>query len=407
MFKSSSSSSSGSIVIDLWSDAGTVGLQARFAYTFSEDHHLLRDSMLSFARDQIAPGAAKRDQEREFPLALVAELGEMGIMAARVPESHGGPAVDTVGYTLILEALGRADVGLASVVAATNLVAVILSEQATAAQRERWLLPLCTGAAGAASFCLTEPGGGSDAAALTTTVIRDGDDFVLNGSKMWITSGGHAGVYLVFARTESADGTKGISTFVVDPGTRGLEIGKDEPKMGQRCSGTTALHFDDCKIPAANLIGPLHGGYRAAISSLGAGRIGISGACIGVAEAALSLGLGYAEDRKAFGKPIAHFQTSQFMLADCRTELDAAWLLTLRAAFLHDAGHRADAASSMAKLVSSETTDRIVDRMLQLHGGYGYSEEYPIERLYRDSRVLRIYEGTSEIQRMIIARSLF
>ncbi len=394
-------------MIDLWTEAGTAGLRARFAYAFSEDHGLMRDSMMSFAKEQIAPGASQRDRDREFPIALIKKLGEMGMMAARVPEALGGPGVDTVGYTLMLEALGRADVGLASVVAATNLVAAILSEQATAAQRDRWLLPLCTGAAGAASFCLTEPGGGSDASALATTAIRDGDDFILNGSKMWITSGGHAGVYLVFAQTDSPDGSRGISTFVVDPGTRGLAVGKDEPKMGQRCSGTTALHFDDCRIPATHLIGPLHGGYRAALSSLGAGRIGISGACIGLAEAALVEGIQYAQDRKAFGRPVSQFQHSQFMMADCRTELDAAWLLTLRAAFLHDGGHRADAESSMAKVVASETTDRIVDRMLQLHGGYGYSEEYSIERLYRDSRVLRIYEGTSEIQRMIIARSLY
>ncbi len=383
-----------------------MALSARFAYTFTEDHQLLRDSMLSFARERIAPGAAKRDQDRSFPVELVSELGEMGIMAARVSEDFGGPGIDTVGYTLLLEALGRADVGLASVVAATNLVAAILAEQANASQRDQWLTPLCLGAAGAASFCLTEPGGGSDAGALATTATRDGDSFVLNGSKMWITSGGHAGVYLVFARTEDADGQKGISTFVVDPGTKGLQIGKDEPKMGQRCSGTTALHFDDCRIPAQNLIGKLHHGYRSALSSLGAGRIGIAGASIGLAEAALAEGLRYAGDRRAFGRPIGKFQTTQFMLADCQTELDAAWLLTLRAAFLHDAGRRTDTESSMAKLVTSETTDRIVDRMLQLHGGYGYSEEYPIERLYRDSRVLRIYEGTSEIQRMIIARSL-
>ena len=391
---------------DLWTNAGTVGLRARFAYDFSAEHHLLRDSMLSFAREQIAPGAALRDKERVFPIELVNELGAMGIMAARVPEALGGPGVDTVGYTLILEALGRADIGLASVVAATNLVAAILAEHATAAQRERWLLPLCTGAAGAAAFCLTEPAGGSDASALSTTATRDGDEFVLNGSKMWITSGGHAGLYLVFARTESEDEGKGISAFVVEPGTSGLEIGKDEPKMGQRCSGTTALHFDECRIPSENLMGPLHGGYRAALSSLGVGRIGIAGACIGVAEAAFVEGLSYGRERMAFGRPIMQHQTSQFMMADCRTELDAAWLLTLRAAFLHDNGCRANTESSMAKVVASETTDRIVDRMLQLHGGYGYSEEYPIERLYRDSRVLRIYEGTSEIQRMIIARSL-
>ncbi len=383
-----------------------MALSARFAYGFTEDHQLLRDSMLSFARERIAPGAAKRDQDRSFPVNLINELGEMGLMAARVSEDFGGPGIDIVGYTLLLEALGRADVGLASVVAATNLVAAILAEQATTAQREQWLTPLCTGAAGAASFCLTEPGGGSDAAALATTATVDGDSFVLNGSKMWITSGGHAGVYLVFARTEDTEGQKGISTFVVEPGTKGLQIGKDEPKMGQRCSGTTALHFDDCRIPAQNLIGTLHHGYRAALSSLGAGRIGIAGASIGLAEAALAEGLRYAQDRRAFGRPIGTFQSTQFMLADCQTELDAAWLLTLRAAFLHDAGHRTDTESSMAKLVTSETTDRIVDRMLQLHGGYGYSEEYPIERLYRDSRVLRIYEGTSEIQRMIIARSL-
>jgi alkylation response protein AidB-like acyl-CoA dehydrogenase len=222
---------------------------------------------------------------------------------------------------------------------------------------------------------------------------------------MWITSGAHAGLHLVFARTDGS-GPEGISAFVVERGAPGLTVGKEEDKMGQRASGTVALHFEDCRIPADNLVGERGRGYAIALSALGAGRVGIAALSIGLAEAALAAGLAYARARHAFGKTLTEFQNTQFVLADCRTELDAAWLLMLRAARLLDGGDKAAAETSMAKLFASEACGRIVDRMVQLHGGYGYSRDYDIERIYRDARVTRIYEGTSEVQRIVIAREL-
>jgi hypothetical protein len=228
---------------------------------------------------------------------------------------------------------------------------------------------------------------------------------VLDGAKMWITSGAHAGFHLVFARTDGP-GADGISCFVVERGTRGLVVGKEEDKMGQRASGTVALHFDGCRVPHDALVGARGAGYGIALGAIGAGRTGIAGLSIGIAEAALEAGLAYARERRAFGRALVDFQNTQFVLADARTELDAAWLLALRAARLLDGGDKAMRETSMAKLWASETCGRIVDRMVQLHGGYGYSRDYAVERLYRDARVLRIYEGTSEIQRIVIARDL-
>ena len=262
------------------------------------------------------------------------------------------------------------------------------------------------GKLGLAAFCLTEPQAGSDAAALTTTAREDGDAWVLDGSKQWITSGAHAGLYVVFAKTDPPAGTRGISCFIVERGTPGLEVGREEPKMGLRSSGTVALHFEGCRIPKDHLLGDRNHGYGIALSALNAGRIGIAAQSLGIGEAALAAGLSHSVARKAFGQRIADFQLSQQALADSRTELDAAWLLMLRAARLLDRGERASLECSSAKLYGSEACGRVVDRMLQLHGGYGYSEEYAIERLYRDARVTRIYEGANEIQRLIVAREM-
>jgi alkylation response protein AidB-like acyl-CoA dehydrogenase len=292
------------------------------------------------------------------------------------------------------------------ILASSNLVACILAEHASEEQKRRFLVPYAQGQLGPAGFCLTEPNAGSDAAALQTRARKDGDGWILDGAKQWITSGAHAGLYLVFAKSDPDAGREGMSCFVVDRGTPGLHIGKDEAKMGLRSSGTVQLHFEDCRVDDDRLIGAPGRGYAIALSALGSGRVGIAAQALGIAEAAFREGLSYARERRAFGSRVVDFQASQFALADSRTDLDASWLLMLRAARLLDDGARASAETSMAKLAASEAYGRVVDRMLQLHGGNGYSEEYAIERLYRDARITRIYEGANEIQRMIVARGL-
>lgn len=366
----------------------------------------MRRTAADFAVERLAPGAAERDKSRRFPIELVTELGEMGLLAMKVSVDYGGAGTDNIGYVLAMEAIAEKCASTAVILASSNLSAGILGQHGSAEQKERWLTPYAEGKLGPASFCLTEPGVGSDAGALRTVARKDGDDFVLDGAKMWITSGAHAGIYIVFAKTNPEAGRRGISCFVVERGTKGMEIGKDEDKMGLRCSGTVGLHLEGCRIPKENLIGEVDQGYGVALSALGAGRIGIAAQSLGIGEAALKAGIEYSTQRKAFGQTVADFQASRFAIADSRTDLDTGWLLMLRAAALLDRGERAAMETSMAKVAASEGCGRVVDRMLQLHGGYGYSEEYEIERLYRDARITRIYEGTSEIQRLVIAREI-
>jgi alkylation response protein AidB-like acyl-CoA dehydrogenase len=377
----------------------------RLAIPFTSDQRMIAEVARSFATRRLAPHAAERDRTGQYPKQELGALAELGLLAMKVPSADGGSGTDNVGYVLAMEAIAEACASTAVVLASSNLASKILSDHASPAQKQRWLRPYAEGALGTASFALSEPACGSDAAALTTSARRVGREWVLAGSKMWITSGAHAGIHVVFART-GGPGPAGISCFIVERDAPGLVIGKEEDKMGQRASGTVMLHFDQCRIPEEALIGPEGGGYPIALSALGAGRVGIAGLSIGLAEAALATGLAYARERRAFGRTLGEFQNTQFVLADCRAELDAAWLLTLRAARLLDADDKAAAETSIAKLVASETCGRIVDRMVQLHGGYGYSREYEIERLYRDARVTRIYEGTSEVQRLVIAREL-
>jgi len=379
----------------------------RLGIPLTEEQRMVGESAREFATRRLAPGAAERDRTMKFPLEQIKELGALGLLAMKVPIAEGGAGTDNVGYVLAMQAVAEACASTAVVLASSNLSSKILSEHASPAQKERWLRPYAEGKLGPASFALSEPGCGSDAAALTTTARRDGDAFILDGSKMWITAGAHAGIHVVFVRTDpGTQGPEGISCIVVERGTPGLVIGKEEDKMGQRASGTVGLHFEGCRVPAENLIGRQGGGYAIALSALGAGRVGIAGLCLGLAEAALAAGLAYAEQRRAFGKTLTEFQNTRFVLADSRMDLDAAWLLTLRAASLLDTGDRAPAESSMAKLFASEACARVVDRMVQLHGGYGYSRDYPVERIYRDARVTRIYEGTSEVQRLVISRQM-
>lgn len=377
----------------------------RLALDFTEEQRLIAASARTFAARRLLPAAAERDRTGRYPLDELPAMAELGLLAMKVPADDGGAGADNVGYLLAMEAIAEACASTAVILASSNLATKILADHGSTEQKRRWLVPYAAGQLGPASFALSEPGCGSDAAALTTAARLDGGEWTITGSKMWITSGAHAGLHVVFVRTDGP-GPEGISCLVVERGAPGLVVGREEDKMGQRASGTVALHFEECRVPAENLVGRRGGGYAIALSALGAGRVGIAALSIGLAEAALAAGLAYAGERRTFGRTLAEHQNTQMVLADCRTEIDAAWLLALRAARLLDAGERAPAETSMAKLFASETCGRVVDRMVQLHGGYGYSRDYAVERLYRDARVTRIYEGASEIQRLVIAREL-
>lgn len=374
--------------------------------SLSEEQELIWQTAKTFAQDQVAPGAEHRDQTGAFPAELVGQMGQLGLLGIKVPVDDGGAGADLTSYVLAVAAISQACAATGVTMAVCNLAADILARHGSAAQKERWLQPYLEGRLGAGTFALSEPQSGSDAAAMTATAVRDGETFLLNGTKQWITNGGFAGIHLVFARTSPEKGSRGITCFLVEAGTPGLIVGKEEKKMGLRGSNTVQLILEDCRVPASQVVGDVDGGYGIALGCLDGGRIGIAAQALGIAEAAFAAGVGYARERKAFGHTVADFQASQLAIADSRTEIDQAWLLTLRAAALRDHTERTAKESSMAKLYASETAGRVVDRMLQLHGGYGYVQEYPIERLYRDARVTRIYEGTSEVQRIVIAREV-
>jgi hypothetical protein len=376
-------------------------------FALTPEQQLVADTAAAFARDRVAPGAAQRDRDGAFPTDLLGELAGLGLLGVKVRADDGGADADCVSYVLAVEAVSRACAATGVTMAVCNLVADILANHGNTEQRARLLTPYLAGERGAGSFCLSEPHCGSDAAALTTTAVRDGDTFVLNGTKQWITNGAHAGVHIVFAKTSPEKKSHGISCFVVERGTPGLIVGKEEHKMGLRGSNTVQLVLEDCRVPAINLLGEVDRGYAIALANLDVGRIGIAAQACGIAAAALAEGARYANDRKAFGRSIAALQAIQFAVADSAVDVDTARLLTLRAAATKDAGSpRTARESSMAKLFASEAACRVADRMLQVHGGYGYVEDYAIERLYRDARITRIYEGTSEVQRIVIAREV-
>ncbi len=373
----------------------------------SDEQQLIFEMATAFARDRVAPGAAARDHDGAFPADLVREMAELGLLGIKVSADDGGAGADVVSYVLAVYAVSRACASTGVTMAVCNLAADILASEGNAEQKARILTPYLEGKLGAGTFCLSEPHCGSDAAALATTAVADGDAFVLNGSKQWITNGGHAGMHIVFAKTSPEKKSHGISCFVVEGGTPGLVVGKAEKKMGLRGSNTVQLSFEDCRVPKANLLGEVDRGYSIALKNLDGGRIGIAAQACGIADAALGEGVRYAKERTAFGAPLEKLQAIQNHIADSALDVETAKLLTLRAAEAKDSGSRMTAReSSMAKLFSSEAACRVADRMLQVHGGYGYVEEYAIERLYRDARVTRIYEGTSEVQRIVIARDL-
>jgi alkylation response protein AidB-like acyl-CoA dehydrogenase len=373
----------------------------------TDEQRAILDVARDFAQRRVAPDAAKRDRLGRFPADLIPQLGALGLLGIKVSLDDGGAGADMTSYVCAISEVSRACASTGVTMAVCNLAADILAKHGSAEQKKRWLAPYLQGKLGAGTFALSEPHCGSDASALSSTAVRDGDDFVLNGSKQWITNGGFAGVHLVFAKTSPEKASRGITCFLVEQGTKGLHAGKEEHKMGLRASNTAQLLLEDCRVPADHVLGEVDRGYSIALGALDGGRLGIAAQALGIAEAALAEGVKYARDRKAFGKSLSEFQATQFAIADSALDIEQAWLLVLRATAEKDAGNERTAkSSSMAKLFATEACGRVVDRMLQLHGGYGYVEDFPIERLYRDARVTRIYEGTSEVQRIVIAREV-
>jgi alkylation response protein AidB-like acyl-CoA dehydrogenase len=372
----------------------------------TDEQRLIRDTMRAFARERLAPNAARWDREHHFPREELADLGALGAMGMVVPEAWGGAGADYVSLALALEEIAAGDGATSTIVSVQNsVVCGPLLAFGTEAQKQKYLRPLASGAK-LGCFCLTEPQAGSDAAAVATRAeARDGH-YVLSGVKQFITSGRNADVAIVFAVTDRAAGKKGISAFVVDTGSPGFVVSRVEDKTGQRASDTAQITLDGCVVPAENRLGPEGAGYRIALANLEAGRIGIAAQAVGMARAAFEAALAYARDRTSFGKPIAEHQAVNFRLADMATQIEAARALVLSAATLRDAGQPCLKEASMAKLFASEMAERVSSDAIQVHGGYGYVTDFPVERIWRDVRVCQIYEGTSDIQRLVIGRSL-
>ncbi|QQC62734.1 acyl-CoA dehydrogenase family protein [Paraburkholderia ginsengisoli] len=371
-----------------------------------QDHVMVRDALRIFVRDAITPNAAAWDRERTFPRDVHRQLAELGAYGVLVPEAYGGAGMDALALALILEEIAAGDGGTSTAISVNNCpVCSILLTYGNDAQKRDWLTPLARGDM-LGAFCLTEPQAGSDASALRTTATRDGDAYVLNGVKQFITSGKNGDVAIVMAVTDKAAGKRGISAFIVPTSTKGYVVARVEEKLGQHSSDTAQIVFEDCRVPAANLIGAEGEGYRIALSGLEGGRIGIAAQSVGMARAAFEAALSYAKERESFGVPLFSHQAVQFRLADMATQLEAARQLIWHAASLKDAGQPCLTEAAMAKLFASEAAERICSAALQIHGGYGYLSDFPVERIYRDVRVCQIYEGTSDIQKILIARGL-
>ncbi len=373
--------------------------------TLSPEQEAVRDTAREFAEKKLLPNAAKFDALETFPVDVVRELGELGLLGMMIPPEHGGAGMDAVSYALALMELGRADAATAVILSVNNLVAECVTQWGTDEQKQKFLPRLCA-LEGLGAFAVTEPHAGSDVQAIRTRAERKGDHYILNGEKVWITNASHAGTFLVIAATDPAKRTKGFSAFLIESmAQRGLTVGKSEPKMGQRASPACAVAFDTCKITAENLLGPEGAGLKIALSALDSGRIGIASVSTGIIKACYDEMCAYAKQRTAFGKPIAEFQAVQWMIADTAVDHEAAQGLTLLTACRKQAGEPFSDKAAIAKLFASEAANRAAYRAVQVHGGYGYSREYRVERLYRDARVLTLYEGTSEIQRLVIARN--
>jgi len=375
-------------------------------FLLNEEERMMQEMARNFAEKEVKPVAAKLDQTGEFPVDLVKKMGELGLMGVNIPEEYGGAGLSYVCYAIAIEEIARY-CGSTSVIMSVNnsLVCAPLLKFGTEDQKKQFLIPLASGKK-LGCFGLTEPNAGSDAGSIQTTAVKDGDYYILNGSKIFITNATHADIALIFASTDKSLKHKGISCFIVEKGTPGFSVGKIEHKLGINASGTAELVLQDVRIPASQRLGNEGEGFKIAMYTLDCGRIGIAAQAVGIARGAFEEALKFAKERVQFGKPISEFQAIQWMLADMATEIDAARLLTRRAAFLKDSNLPFTKESSMAKVYSSEVAMRATTKAIQIHGGYGYSKEYPVERFFRDAKITEIYEGTSEIQRLVIANQI-
>ncbi len=372
----------------------------------SDEQQMIQAMAREFAESAIRPIASEIDREARFPHETVKRMGELGLMGIAIPERWGGSGADTVSYVVALEEIAKACASHAVIMSVNNsLYCDPMLKYGSDAQRERFLIPVASGHA-QGCFALTEPQAGSDATNQATLAGRDGDHYVLNGRKLFITNGREAAFALVFCQTDRAKAHRGISAFVVEKGTPGFAVSKIEDKLGIRASDTAELVFDDCRVPAANRLGEEGQGFRIAMATLDGGRIGIAAQALGIAAGAYERALAYARERKSFGVPIGQHQMIQWMLADMATAIDGARLLTLRAATLKDAGRSYTKTAAMAKLFASETAMKVATDAIQVHGGYGFIKEYEVERYFRDAKITQIYEGTSQIQKLVIAREV-
>jgi hypothetical protein len=372
----------------------------------TQDQLMIRDAVRAFAQEQLWPNAAKWDKEHHFPKEAHRGLAELGAYGICVPESLGGAGLDYVTLAIVLEEIAAGDGGTSTAISVTNCpVNAILMRYGNAQQQERWLRPLAAGQM-LGVFCLTEPHVGSDASALRTTAVKQGGDYVLNGVKQFITSGQHGQLAIVIAVTDKAAGKRGMSAFAVPTDTPGYVVARLEEKVGQHSSDTAQINFENCRIPAENRIGEEGEGYKIALSALEGGRIGIAAQSIGMARSAFECALAYAKQRESFGQPIFNHQAVGFRLAEMATQIEAARALTHHAAALRDAGQPCLKEAAMAKLFASEMAERVCSDAIQVHGGYGYVSDFPVERIWRDVRVCQIYEGTSDVQKILIQRAL-
>jgi butyryl-CoA dehydrogenase len=369
----------------------------------TEEQQLLQKSVRDFAQAEVKPHAKEIDESGRFPRDNFKKAAELGLTGVAVPENYGGAGMDHVSYAMVIEEVSRVCASTGVILSVQNsLYCDPILRFGTDEQKQKFLVPFARGEK-IGCYALTEPQAGSNAAALTTKAVRKGETYVINGTKAWITNGGAADAAIVYVNTQPEKGEKGITALVVEKGTPGFAVGKEEKKLGINATACTELSFTDCEVPVGNRIGNEGEGYKVALSTLDGGRIGIAAQATGIAQGAFEAALSYAQQRQAFGHPISDFQAIQFMLADMATEIDAARLLTRRAAWKQDSGARFTMEASIAKLFASEMSTRVTHKAIQIHGGYGYSREYPVERNYRDARITEIYEGTSEIQRLVIA----
>jgi butyryl-CoA dehydrogenase len=372
----------------------------------SPEHQLLQRNVRAFAESEVRPHARELDETGRFPRDILAKAAELGLLGIAIPDEYGGAGMDHIAYSIVIEEIARACASTAVILSVQNsLFCDPILRFGTDTQKQKFLLPFARGEK-IGSFALTEPQAGSNASALTTKAVRKGDRYVINGTKAWITGGGVADAALVYVNTKPELGEKGITALLVERGTPGFSVGKEEKKLGIHATACCELIFSECEVPVDNRLGDEGEGYKVALSTLDGGRIGIASQAIGIAQGAFEAALAYSKQRQAFGHPIAEFQAIQFMLADMATEIDAARLLARRAAWKYDTGVRVTLEAASAKLFASEMSTRVAHRAIQIHGGNGYSREYPVERAYRDARITEIYEGTSEIQRMVIAGQL-